>query len=69
MPDRTLAIDLHAHALIPEVEALVHGQEGLRRDQEARADWARAVALDASLKSHVPAASAGASKTSPTSKP
>ncbi len=36
---------------------------------EARADWARAVALDASLKSHVPAASAGASKTSPTPKP
>jgi predicted TIM-barrel fold metal-dependent hydrolase len=40
MPNRTLAIDLHAHALIPEVEALVHGQEGLRRDQEAHADWA-----------------------------
>src|SRR5690348_13099115 len=40
MPNRTLAIDLHAHALIPEVEALVHGQEGLRREQEARADWA-----------------------------
>ncbi len=40
MPNRTLAIDLHAHALIPEVEALVHGQEGLRREQEERADWA-----------------------------
>jgi aminocarboxymuconate-semialdehyde decarboxylase len=40
MPNRTLAIDLHAHALIPEVEELVRGQEGLRREQQARADWA-----------------------------
>src|SRR5260370_30332555 len=40
MPNRTLAIDLHAHALIPEVEALVHGQEGLPREHEERADWA-----------------------------
>ncbi len=40
MANRTLAVDLHAHALIPEVEALVRGHEGLRREQDEHADWA-----------------------------
>lgn len=47
--------------------------QGEGKTAEARADWARAVALDASLASHVPtpapAGSAGTSKTSATPKP
>jgi hypothetical protein len=47
--------------------------QGEGKAAEARADWAKAVALDASLASHVPtpapAATASTSKTSTTPKP
>src|SRR5579875_1432051 len=43
---RVPAIDLHAHTIMPEIEALVRDKQGWREDHEQRASFASAASAE-----------------------
>jgi aminocarboxymuconate-semialdehyde decarboxylase len=43
---RVPAIDMHAHTIMPEIEALVRGKQGWREDHEQRASFASAASAE-----------------------